>query len=484
MVNQGARGRWVGLGMAFFALSGCMGGSDQSATDGKATASLSGRSEQTVAIVAADEPRAALVAREVLARGGSVGDAAAALYFTLAATYPVAAGLGGGGVCLNRSADTRSVTSIDFLPRAARAGGGGLAVPGAVRGFAYIHARYGRLPWTEVISPAERYAALGHPMSRALASAVAANADAVRASPFLRALFVNKDGSIKGEGDDITQPGLAATLAQVRSRGPNGFYLGTFGGGLADSAAARTGTISRDDLADYRVEEAPAEGLAYAGRTIFAPASRTGAGALSVRVIPVMGEVLAENDQPADLNDVAQRVIAAALQSFGVGALPADFGSSGFLVADRAGNAIACGVTMARPFGTGVEAGALGFAFAPSPDKGAEGLAGAFLMPLMVSRGRGEGDVLFTGVGAGGRDAAAAVTTLAFVAAKGEGESIDQLLESAKRGPGNTVNALSCRRGLGGELRSCAVSADPDAHGMAARSVIEQPGGGGFLGIF
>ena len=70
----------------------------------------------------ADEPSAALIARDALSAGGSAADAAVALYFGLAATYPIAAGLGGGGMCVVRSAD-RLEAPGDRLYRRAHARG-------------------------------------------------------------------------------------------------------------------------------------------------------------------------------------------------------------------------------------------------------------------------------------------------------------------------------------------------------------------------
>ena len=96
--------------------------------------------------VAADEPRAALIGRDVLSAGGSAADAATAVFFALSVTMPSSASLGGGGVCLAYDNRTKKTEALDFLPRAPRAIPAGTprpsAVPGNVRGFFVLHAKY------------------------------------------------------------------------------------------------------------------------------------------------------------------------------------------------------------------------------------------------------------------------------------------------------------------------------------------------------
>src|SRR5262249_32614544 len=69
------------------------------------------------AMVVAQEPIAADVGLQVLKNGGNAVDAAVAVGFALAVTYPYAGNLGGGGFMLIHFANGQS-TFIDFRERA------------------------------------------------------------------------------------------------------------------------------------------------------------------------------------------------------------------------------------------------------------------------------------------------------------------------------------------------------------------------------
>src|SRR5579871_2703994 len=69
------------------------------------------------AMVVATEPIATDVGVSVLRAGGNAIDAAVAVGFALAVTYPYAGNLGGGGFMLIRLADGRN-TFIDFREKA------------------------------------------------------------------------------------------------------------------------------------------------------------------------------------------------------------------------------------------------------------------------------------------------------------------------------------------------------------------------------
>ena len=113
-----------------------------------------------------DEPRSALVGRDILSAGGNAVDAAVATYFAMSVTYPGAATLGGGGMCVVSRGQDDAVEAIDFRPALFAQGGRAVMIPGAVRGMFALHARYGRLKWEALLLPAERLARFGNPVQR------------------------------------------------------------------------------------------------------------------------------------------------------------------------------------------------------------------------------------------------------------------------------------------------------------------------------
>ncbi|CAN0589890.1 unnamed protein product, partial [Laminaria digitata] len=161
----------------------------------------------------ADEPRAALVGREVLSAGGTAADAAVAAYFTMAVTMPGAASLGGGGVCLLHDAVQVKTEAITFLPGLAQSADGKFAVPGNIRGMFLLHARYGQIDWSALLEPAEDFARNGHTVSRAFVRDFQASRGFLEKDAEAREIL---DPEVIAEGKLLRQLELAALLANLR----------------------------------------------------------------------------------------------------------------------------------------------------------------------------------------------------------------------------------------------------------------------------
>src|SRR5271169_3692068 len=185
-------------------------------------------------MVVATEPIATDIGVAVLKSGGNAIDAAVAVGFAMAATYPYAGNLGGGGFMLIRFADGRS-TFIDFREKApgkasrdmyldsagnptrdSIEGWRAAGVPGTPRGLELAHKKYGRKPWAELLRPSIELASRGFHISYSQAESFQ-NPSTVRLLskfPESKRIFL-KDGRKWEMGDLLRQPELAATLSQL-----------------------------------------------------------------------------------------------------------------------------------------------------------------------------------------------------------------------------------------------------------------------------
>ena len=160
-VSKLYRGRWIAAATALLAISAC------DAVEKRPVGTI-GHINGFAGMVATDEPRAALVGRDVLSAGGTAADAATAMYFTLAVTYPSAASLGGGGSCIIHDTGTKKTEVMEFPAIAsAMAGAVPSAVPANPRGIFALHAKYGRLRYESLLSEPERLARNGTTVTRA-----------------------------------------------------------------------------------------------------------------------------------------------------------------------------------------------------------------------------------------------------------------------------------------------------------------------------
>jgi gamma-glutamyltranspeptidase/glutathione hydrolase len=248
----------------------------------------------TPAAVAAPDRYGTDTAAEILAAGGNAVDAAVAVAFTLAVTYPEAGNLGGGGFatvlvdgkayfldyreCAPGSATAGMYLDAagEVIPDASTVGAGAAGVPGTVAGLWQLHRRFGRLTWRADLAPALRYAHDGFRVDRLLS----ARRDHFAAVLHGRTNFLAYFGALATDAT-FRQPELESTLRRIAAAGPRGFYAGRTAQLIAAEMARSHGHVSRADLAAYRaVWREPLAGDWAGYRVITAPLPSSGGIAL------------------------------------------------------------------------------------------------------------------------------------------------------------------------------------------------------------
>jgi gamma-glutamyltranspeptidase/glutathione hydrolase len=217
------------------------------------------------AAVAAPDSFSAQVGSDVLTLGGNAVDAAVAMAFSLAVTYPEAGNIGGGGFMLAwadgkpyfldyretapgaASRDMYLDDNGEVVRGLSLTGPLSVGVPGTVAGLWAAHQRLGRLSWRELLEPAIRLAEDGFPVPEGLEQNL--QEELPRLAPATD--FPGHFGALCA-GEAFRQPELAATLRRIQADGPSGFYEGKTAALIVEEMKRSGGLLTAADLAGYK----------------------------------------------------------------------------------------------------------------------------------------------------------------------------------------------------------------------------------------
>ena len=247
--------------------------------------------------LACPERTATLAGEDAFAAGGNALDAALTAATTLAVTYPHMCGAGGDLFAVVRLPDGR-VRSVNASGPAARAadaheqrrrgpvmpldGPDPITVPGAVAGWAHLHALGARRAWAETLAPAVALARDGFPITTSLADALAeARLDGLPSPP---------------AGAPLRQPALARTLAAIAEHGARELYEGDTGERLAAGLQRAGSRIDAADLAGFAPEETAPLTAPFRGLTLHTSPPNS-SGVLLLQALTELGD----DDDPGTL---------------------------------------------------------------------------------------------------------------------------------------------------------------------------------------
>lgn len=224
----------------------------------------------TQGMVATSQPLAAQIGISVLKRGGTAVDAAIAVNAALGLMEPTGAGIGGDLFAivwdsktqklygLNSSGPAPKAISLDYfhkngLKNIPLRGPLPWSVPGCVDGWFELHNKFGRLPMTEVLAPAIKYAREGFPLSEVIAYYWASGVSRFKEFPNFQKLFA-PGGRIPEKGDIFKNPDLAETLSLIAKQGRDAFYKGSIAETIVAYSQRVGGFFAREDFSDFHSE--------------------------------------------------------------------------------------------------------------------------------------------------------------------------------------------------------------------------------------
>ncbi|URV23724.1 gamma-glutamyltransferase family protein [Burkholderia gladioli] len=238
-------------------------------------------------IVSTSHPLAAQAGLRMLWKGGNAVDAAIAAAAAITVVEPVSNGLGSDCFSLvwdgaklhglNASGPAPAAWSVDYfrrkygeengLAKQPKRGWDTVTVPGVIAGWEALHAKFGSLPFADLMEPAIEIAERGHAVATIVTRKWQAAIPELHNQPGFAETFMPR-GRAPEVSERVCFPGHAATLRRLAEKGPRDYYEGELAERIAAFAREGGAALTLDDLRGYRPEWVEPIGKDYRGYTV------------------------------------------------------------------------------------------------------------------------------------------------------------------------------------------------------------------------
>ena len=239
-------------------------------------------------VVSTSHPLAAQAGLRMLWKGGNAIDATIAAAAAITVVEPVSCGLGSDAFALvwdgqklhglNASGVSPAAWNLDYFRRRHGEDANGLAqqpsrgwdtvtVPGVIAGWEALHAKFGKLPFADLMEPAIEIAERGHAVASIVARKWAAAVPDLRNQPGFAETFM-PNGRAPEVSELVKLPGHAKTLRLLAEQGPRAYYEGEIAERIAAFSREGNGAMTLDDLRNYRPDWVEPISQDYRGYTV------------------------------------------------------------------------------------------------------------------------------------------------------------------------------------------------------------------------
>jgi gamma-glutamyltranspeptidase / glutathione hydrolase len=274
-------------------------------------------------IVATSYVQASQAGAEILRQGGSAVDAAIAANAVLGVEEPMMNGIGGDlfaiyfdaksgklyglnssgwapkGLTLehmkSKGVDEMPLRSIDAV-----------TVPGAVAGWNALHGKFGKLPWKDLFRSAIFYADQGYAVPELVHEFWSGAPQIFANDPEGQRIYV-PNGQLPAIGQVFRNPDLAKTLRLISDAGAEAYYKGDVAHAILRTSQALGGTMSADDLAEFKPEWVEPISTTYRGWTVY-ELPPNGQGMAALEMLNIMETTPASPEGPLSVAELHKKI--------------------------------------------------------------------------------------------------------------------------------------------------------------------------------